>query len=270
MDTAHGASRHGIQSIEVGARLLEALAQARSSMMLRDLAAAAHMPPAKAHRYLVSFARMGLIEQHAETGRYDLGPFALQLGLSALARIEPLEVASPLVRALGDAIGQTVALAVWGNQGATIVRWFGVDAPVTASLRVGSVLPLTRSATGGAFLAFQHERTTARLLKRELTDNARLRLKPTSVQAVNAWVKQTRRNGIARTSDFIRGISGVAAPVFSATGAVTLAVVALGYSATFDLTLQGSVVRAVKDCARALSRRLGYRDEQIGERAAMR
>jgi DNA-binding IclR family transcriptional regulator len=230
-------------------------------MMLRDLAAAAHMAPAKAHRYLVSFARMGLVEQHAGTGRYDLGPFALQLGLSALARIDPLEVASPRVRALGEAIGQTVAIATWANHGATIVRWFGVDAPVTASLRVGAVLPLTRSATGGAFLAFLHEQTTARLLKRELAENARLRLKPSSRDAVDAWIGQTRRNGIARTNHFIRGISGVAAPVLGSTGAMTLAVVALGYSATFDLSLQGAIVTAVKQCAHALSRRLGYRDE---------
>ena len=135
--------QQGIQSIEVGARLLEALARSRGSMMLRDLAAAADMAPAKAHRYLVSFGRMGLVEQHPETGRYDLGAFALHLGLSALGRLEPLELATPLLESLGDEIGQTVAAAVWGTHGATIVRWRGSEAPVTASLRVGSVMPLS-------------------------------------------------------------------------------------------------------------------------------
>lgn len=251
--------RQGIQSIEVGARLLEALSQARASMMLRDLAAAAEMPPAKAHRYLVSFARMGLVEQHPETGRYDLGAFALQLGLSALGRVEPLEHAGPAVRALGEAIGQTVALAVWGSHGATIVRWFAHDAPVSASLRVGSIMPLTRSATGGAFLAFLPDQTTARLLKRELADNARLGLEPSQRAAVDEWVEQSRRNRIARTSHFIPGISGVAAPVFDSTGNMALAVVALGYTAAFNLTLHGDVVTAVKECAQTLSQRLGYR-----------
>lgn len=250
--------QQGIQSIEVGARLLEALAQARSSMMLRDLAAAADMPPAKAHRYLVSFARMGLVEQHPETGRYDLGAFALQLGLSALGRIEPLELAGPAVRALGEEINQTVAIAVWGSHGATIVRWFGHDAPVSASLRVGSVMPLTRSATGGVFLAFLPEQTTARFLKRELAENVRSGLKPVDEESVDAWIEQSRRNGIARTSHFIPGISGVAAPVFDANGAMVLAVVALGYSAGFDLSLQGQNVTATKECARSLSLRLGH------------
>ena len=62
--------QQGIQSIEVGARLLRALAANGRSMMLRDLAQNAAMPAAKAHRYLVSFMRMGLVEQDANTGRY--------------------------------------------------------------------------------------------------------------------------------------------------------------------------------------------------------
>ena len=52
-------NRNGVQSIEVGASLLRALVNSSKAMMLRDLAAAAKMPPAKAHRYLVSFMRMG-------------------------------------------------------------------------------------------------------------------------------------------------------------------------------------------------------------------
>ena len=77
-------SQQGISSIEVGARLLQALTLQPRPQMLRDLASAAQMPPAKAHRYLVSFMRMGLVEQHSETGLYDLGSFALQLGWSAI------------------------------------------------------------------------------------------------------------------------------------------------------------------------------------------
>jgi DNA-binding IclR family transcriptional regulator len=250
--------QQGIQSIEVGGRLLEALAQSRSAMMLRDLAAAAEMPAAKAHRYLVSFARMGLVEQHEQSGRYDLGPFALRLGLSALGRLEPLELAGPLVRSLGESIGQTVAIAVWGSHGATIVRWFGPDAPVAASLRVGSVMPLTRSATGGVFLTFLPERMTAEPLRKELAENARLHLQPGTRKAVEDWVKQSRRNGVVRTSHFIPGISGAAAPVFDSSGALALAIVALGYTAAFDQSLQGPLVRALKECAGTLSERLGY------------
>ena len=69
--------QRGIQSIDVGGRLLQALTRSDGAMMLKDLAEAADMPPAKAHAYLVSFCKLGLMEQDAVTGRYDLGPLAL-------------------------------------------------------------------------------------------------------------------------------------------------------------------------------------------------
>jgi DNA-binding IclR family transcriptional regulator len=249
----------GVQSIEVGGRLLRALVAAPGPMMLRDLAAAAGMPPAKAHRYLASYARMGLVEQETASGLYDLGAFALELGLGALARIEPLQVADPVLRGLRDEIGQTVALAVWANHGATIVRWLGANTPVAASLRVGSVMPLTRSATGGAFLAWLPEEQTRALVRAELEANRRLGLEPAAAAEVERAVADTRRHGLARTSHFIPGISGIAAPVFGHTGDMELALIALGYSATLDLTPQGPHVTAVRRRAEWLSARLGRR-----------
>jgi len=69
MSTEPQKQRQGIQSIEFGARLLQVLTTHGRSMMLKDLTKNAGMPAAKAHRYLVSFARMGLAKQNSYTGR---------------------------------------------------------------------------------------------------------------------------------------------------------------------------------------------------------
>lgn len=224
--------------------------------MLRDLAAVADMPAAKAHRYLVSLGRMGLVEQHIETGLYDLGAFALELGLSALARLDPVSVASDFLSDLCREIGQTVALAVWANQGPTVVRWLGADTPVAASLRLGSVMPLTRSATGGAFLAYLPREMTSSWVRRELADNARKGLSPDTQEEVEATVARTRAQGFARTSEFIPGIAGIAVPVFDHSGGMALALVALGYSRPFDAAFSKISSVALRTAA-ALSERLG-------------
>jgi DNA-binding IclR family transcriptional regulator len=249
-------ARQGIQSIEVGSALLQALARVSEPQMLRDLAAAAKMPPAKAHRYLVSLARMGLVEQHSETGLYDLGAFALDLGLSALARMEPVTLAAPTLSELRDEIGQTVAVAVWANQGPTIVRWLGADTPVAASLRVGSVMPLTTSATGRVFLTYLPRPMTERWVKAELADHVRNDVSPTTQQQVEQIIKTTARQGFAHANDFIPGIAGVAAPVFDHSGGVTLALIALGYSKPFEAAID-EISAAVLRKAGALSQRLG-------------
>jgi DNA-binding IclR family transcriptional regulator len=248
----------GIQSIEVGARLLQVLAGASHPQKLRDLAAAAQMPPAKAHRYLVSFARIGLVEQQQETGLYDLGSFALELGLSALARLEPVTVSASALAQLRDEIGQTVALAVWANHGATIVRWLGAGTPVSASLRMGAVMPLTRSATGMAFLGFLPQETTGSWVKKELADHIRQGITPATREEVDHLIAQTRRRGFARTSDFIPGITGIAAPVFDYAGTMTLALVALGYTKPFEAQIE-SISSAVVRTAGLLSQRLRAR-----------
>ena len=93
-------NRRGIQSIEVGGQLLLALTVHGAPMMLRDLAREAGMPPAKAHPYLVSFGKLGLIEQDPLTGRYELGPLAMQMGLITLQHMDALRLATREIAAL--------------------------------------------------------------------------------------------------------------------------------------------------------------------------
>ena len=239
-------------------RLFRALAAASDPLMLKDLAAAVRMPPAKAHRYLVSLSRAGLVEQNSATGLYDLGPFALELGLSALGRLSPVATAEPFLEELRQTTEQTVALAVWRSQGPVIVRWLGVESPVAATLRVGSLMPLTRSATGLVFASFLPERMTGNLIKRELAENRRAGLKPRSREELSAAASEVSSRGYALTSDFIPGISGLAAPVFDHHRALVLALITLGYTAPF-MADRVRIQSAVERGSRSLSNRLGWR-----------
>ena len=84
--TSTDAGRRRIQSVETGHRLLAALVNAAQPMPLGELASAADMTSAKAHPYLVSFINVGLVRQDGVSGHYELGPFAMQMGLVSLLR----------------------------------------------------------------------------------------------------------------------------------------------------------------------------------------
>jgi DNA-binding IclR family transcriptional regulator len=142
----------GIQSIEVGGQLLQALLRAGRPLPLKDLAQEAGMPAAKAHPYLVSFGRLGLVAQQPD-GRYGLGAMALQLGLIGLQQHEPVRLASQELEPLAAASGCTVALALWGNAGPTVVRVAEAPSPVHVTLRHGTVLNLAQTATGQVLAA---------------------------------------------------------------------------------------------------------------------
>ncbi len=161
-------TRRGIQSIEVGGALLQTLVRFGTPMMLKDLAREAGMPPAKAHPYLVSFGKLGLIEQDSVTGLYKLGSFALQMGLTALHELDAIKVASDQAAVLALTCQQNVALAVWGNHGPTVVRIQECNRIVHINMRTGSVMSLLDSATGRVFAAYLPAHLTAELLQQEL------------------------------------------------------------------------------------------------------
>jgi DNA-binding IclR family transcriptional regulator len=252
--------RAGIQSVEVGFALLEVLAKSEGALMLRDLASAAGMSAAKAHRYLVSFQRLGLVHQDQASTRYDLGPAALQLGLAALTRLDPVKLARERMVPLMAQIGHTVALAVWGNQGPTIVHWQESPHAMTV-LRLGDVMPLLTSATGRCFAAFMPRELTSPMLKAELNRAQKMKRHdvPTSPVEVKAMLEEVRQRGLARVVDvLLPGVVGFAAPVFDSDAHMALAMVSLGPSSSFDAAWDGAPAGALRQAAQQLSAELGH------------
>lgn len=257
--------RQGIQSVEVGVRLLRALAESTQAMTLKDLAGRAGMPASKAHRYLVSFGRAGLVEQDPVSGRYDLGSLALHLGLAALGRLDAVKVATAALAELRARIDDTLLLAVWGNRGPAVIRWEESSRPVTVNVRVGSVMPLLSSATGRVFLAYQPEAMTKAMVAAELAgkgpgQRAARMPSPRDVARLKA---ETRANGLSRVEgDLLAGVSALAAPILDHTDSLVAVLTALGPQDLFDSRLDGPVAAALREVAQAASRRLGSRAEK--------
>jgi len=274
-DTDAEPQRAGIQSVEVGFELLDAMAQASGALMLRDLAAAAGMSAAKAHRYLVSFQRLGLVVQDPVSTRYDLGPAALRLGLACLARIDAVKLARERVDALLLETGHTLAIAVWGNQGPTMVHWAEAPQTVPVTLRLGDVMPLLTSATGRCFAAFMGDegRDAQRLAPMIRDELARLKKLPAhdavpidlprSPGDVQALLAEVRRRGMARVvHSLLPGVAGFCAPVFDAQGRLALGMVVLGSVATLDTDWNGPAATALLRATRQLSADLGHLAER--------
>ncbi len=253
--------RAGIQSVEVGFALLDVLGQSAGPLMLRDLAAAAGMSAAKAHRYLVSFQRLALVVQDAGTTRYDLGPAALKLGLASLSRLDAVKLARERVGPLMEAIGHTIALAVWGNHGPTVVHWEESPQAVTVNLRLGDVMPLLSSATGRCFAAYVSRDAIAPMLRDEMAraQKAGRTDVPATMAEVKALLDEVRTRRAARVVDtLLPGIVGFCAPVFDSDGHIVLGIVTLGSVATFDAAWDGAVHRPLAAAAAQLSADLGH------------
>jgi DNA-binding IclR family transcriptional regulator len=254
--------QRAVQSVEVGGRLLIALAERAAPMTLKDLAAAADLPASRAHPYLVSFGRLGLIEQDGTSGRYGLGPAALQLGLACLHQLDPLKAAGPVAEALSQAIDQTVAIAVWANFGPTIVRVIEGSQPLHVNMRAGTVMSLLGTATGRAFAAALPGRVVKEMLAGPVGEPRRADRTPVKDidRELQSIAAEVRRHGVARALGRpIPGVNAFSAAAFDHEGRPALVITALGHEDSFAATWDSPLAAAVADAAAQVSHRLGHR-----------
>lgn len=242
--------RRGIQSIEVGLRIVEALTAAMGPQPLKALSQIANIPPSNCHRYLASFVRTGFVIQDTATGRYDLGPLALRTGLAALGRLDPVATGLTALSRLVEETGHTGLLAILGERGAVIVRWLAGRQAVHTSLSMGSTLPILGSATGRVFLAFLPPEETAGLIAEEV--------KSRDKEHVAALRARVRKSGIAQVSgDLIPGLSAASAPILDSCGNAAAALTLVGLQAGFSR----QTIERLRAIAGEASRDLGLRGQ---------
>lgn len=218
MPTEMPKKRAGIQSVEIGMRVLETLADLGRARPLAAIVRGCGLSPSQTHRYLASLSEAGMVFQDAH-GNYDLGPAALKLGLSALARIDVFRIADEKLAEFRSETGATVLLAALGPAGPTIVRWHMGSPPIVTSLALGSVLSLVNSATGQVFLAFRPDPEIASFVNAELHRNSAIDL--TEIEKVKANVRSAGQAHVGGT--LIPGLDARSFPIFDLQGNAVLA-----------------------------------------------
>lgn len=260
----------GIQSIVIGGRLLSALASAGRPLMLRDIAAASDLTPAQAHAYLVSFRKIGLVEQVSDSSLYQVGSFALQLGLARMRSVDALRLATRTAPGLAAELGLMVTVTVWGSLGATVVQVNEAGDQVHVNLRAGTVYSLLHTATGRVFAAF----LPPEAVKAHLKSAARISglLEPATNEAnaeVLARVARARELGYATAvGSPIPGVNAISAPVFDHTAQIQLAVTVIGLGPLVDVSPESPQVRRLSEFVASLSAELGYLPEAEPEQSA--
>jgi len=173
--------------------------------------------------------------------------------------MDPVKEASSVIEELAQTTGQSVALAVWGNLGPTIVRMEEPVQPLHVNLRTGTVMSPTSTATGRLFAAYMPRKVVEKLLSEDLTPSSygTSSTEPPTLEALEANFSEIRKHGLSRArGQPIPGIDALCAPV-DGEGHIVLAVLVMGPSATFDSEWDGSIAKPLRLCATEISRRAG-------------
>ncbi len=238
--------RRGIQSVETGLRVLAALGACGGPVPLSTVAQAAGLSASQAHRYLASLLATGMAKQDASSGLYDLDSGAIRLGLNALARLDIFARADEAFAAFARDSRRTVLLAVLGEAGPTVVRWFAGNPPVITSLALGSVLPLMHSASGMVFLGWGDTPAMAAMAQAA---------KPgVDFAAIRARVRADGAASVA--GSVIPGLRAIACPVFDLQGRLALVATALAHE-SFPPSEDGHIATSLRKACEQVTEALG-------------
>jgi DNA-binding IclR family transcriptional regulator len=248
----------GIQSIEIGMRVLGALAASTGPLHLRDVARASETSASKAYSYLVSLSEAGLVKQDPDTGQYQLGPFCCDIGLSVLKRINGIEVVADVLAAVVNEIQRDVHATVWTDSGPMVIRWLEGSPGVAIKVRSGVVLPVLTTATGRVWASYLPSQTTKPLIDSELTrlEHTEPLSRKDLLQRYGDRIEAVRQFGLARSQGERRtGIDALSGPIHGPHG-IAFAVTVMGSHRDFDLSYQGKPAVAFKNILDAASRTL--------------
>jgi DNA-binding IclR family transcriptional regulator len=249
--------QRGIQSIEVGFRLIRVLETAAGKLPLKTLADLASMPTSKAHLYMVSFCRLGLVVQDPITLRYGLGPYAVQVGLAALRQLDVIDVARGPMENMQAGIPLAVYLSIWGNMGPTIVLKLDGRFQSPMSVRVGYVSPLLSSATGAVYLTFMPEHEIQKVLAREVLE---LGDREVDVEEIR---EQVRLHGVGVSIGRMNeGYAAVSAPVLNHDNRLVASITALGPHSLVDRSPDGRLAASLRATASKIASALGQQRAQ--------
>jgi len=260
----HGrSSQRRILSIGVGFKIIRFFVEAEGYRTLKEIAAATGMPPGKAHLYLASFVREGMIHQDPATGCYGLGPYAIQIGLAAIRRNDVIALSQSVCAGLRDATRCAAYVSVWGETGPVIAYRQDGRQQGSMTIRVGYVLPLLFSATGRVFLTYLPPDVTRPLLRPAALQRpvGTPRLSATAIaRLVRETVARVRAAGYATSESQINaGFFAMSAPVLNHAGELVAALTIIGPGQYLNKGRRCEALRLLTGAAGKLSSDLGYK-----------
>ncbi|MGO2998206.1 MAG: IclR family transcriptional regulator [Moraxellaceae bacterium] len=213
--SANTKNQGGIQSLEIGLSILDVLIDRHEPMMLKDIAEAMQMHPAKSHRYLVSLIRKNYVRK-LDDGRYGLGDRVNALTALGHTGLNPNNILAQLTQVaneIKETFNCAVQIAKWFSEGPIIIQAVEPDSPISIITRIGSRMPLTTSATGQLFASYQPDTIIQPLVEAEWQTQS-------EKDGVDDWQRFTRLQAKIRTQgyatvtgDMLMGINAITIPV---------------------------------------------------------
>jgi DNA-binding IclR family transcriptional regulator len=141
-------SNYLIQSVSHALDVIEELCKACGEVGVTELSKRLKLHKNNVFRLLATLELRGYVDQNKETEDYRLGVKALQMGQSYLAQSNLVGRATPIIKELSDAIGETVSLVILQAGNVQFPLSIESKRPVRVAPRIAVSFPAKMSAAG--------------------------------------------------------------------------------------------------------------------------
>jgi DNA-binding IclR family transcriptional regulator len=245
-----------LQSVARAIRALELIAET-GELGVTELGRLLDVHKATASRLVTTLAQRGLLERDRVSEKYRLGFGLIRLAGAAMAGLDLVRTAHPILDDLAERTRETVNLGVLSGDAVVYVDQISGTRAIVSVSWVGRRTPLHCTSNGKVLLANLPAAERDRLLERPLE-----RLTPTTIVDVDALLAQlgeVRLRGYAQTLEELEeGLNAVAAPVRQADGEVIAALSVSGPAFRMRPLDLPRIARLTVEAANAVSRRLGF------------
>jgi IclR family transcriptional regulator, acetate operon repressor len=244
----------GTQAIDRAAQLLTLVLDSEQPVGVGELAQAAELPKSTASRLVSSLERHGLVHRIGARGKVAPGPAILRFAHRGVIERNLVDLAQESLEALSALTGETVNLAVPGARGVEHLAQADGAHFLGTGQWLGRTVPYRASGAGKVFLAYGLAEPEAG------ADSG-------GGAALVRELERARGDGYATTVDELEpGLTAIAAPVHGPTGDVVAALAISGPTLRLPARRLAELRVVLIKEARALSARLGHREE--GDQAA--
>lgn len=252
-----GDDKSRIHSISKMMDVLSCFSTVHRSFGLAQLASAAKLPRATAHRMLSALREIGFIEQDSRTGSYSLGIRLFELGSLALANMDLLREAKPHIDRLSRLTDQPSHLGLFNGYAVVVVeREEPGDRPTRGNPGTETA-PAHCTGVGKAVLAFQKPEVVRRVIDAGLKTYTANTI--ATAERLQRELAETRARGYSIDDcEHQIWVRCVAAPIRNSAGHVFAAISVTGAADRMTLERIEQLAPLVVQTADTISRQLGY------------
>jgi IclR family acetate operon transcriptional repressor len=245
-----------LQSVRRAVSALEQIAD-EGELGVTELGRRLGVHKATASRLVATLAERGLLERDPTSEKYRLGFGMIRLAGAAMAGLDIVRTAHPILDDLADRTSETVNLGVLSGDAVVYVDQVTGSRSVVAVSWVGRRTPLHCTSNGKVLLAHVQETERERLLAGPLPALTPRTI--TDVSTLRAQLAEVTARGYAQTLEELEdGLNAVAAPVRRSDGGVVAALSVSGPAYRMRPVDLPRIARLAMEAADAISRRLGY------------